>query len=186
MALIYFRDGKVVAESGEVKIYEMEDELFLEIGPGHNLWALSSELEDYIEQLGDTPTGKCLEIGLGLGVASNYILSFRTVTSLTTVEINPDIIEAYKQVQNKYYSEFTKDKPHHIINKDGLVYAYETNEKYDFVFFDFYDLIDEDTLPVIMDMHKACQRVLKPNGKILGWIDKHTPADIINEFLKIF
>ena len=37
--LIYFKDGKLIAQSGEVKVYKMNDELFLEKGTGHNLWA---------------------------------------------------------------------------------------------------------------------------------------------------
>ena len=86
--LIYFKDGILIAESGRAKIYKLNNELFLEIGPGHNLWALESELKDYIWQLSDKPMGECLEIGLGLGVASKYILSCPKVKGLTTVEIN--------------------------------------------------------------------------------------------------
>ena len=51
--LIYFRDGKVIAASGEARIYSMNKELFLEIGTGHSLWALESELPDYVWQLQD-------------------------------------------------------------------------------------------------------------------------------------
>jgi len=47
----YFTKGKIVAESGDVKVYLMQGQLFLEIGPGHDLWALESEDFDYINQL---------------------------------------------------------------------------------------------------------------------------------------
>ena len=39
---IYFKDGNIVSKHGEATVYEMSDELFLEVGPGHNLWALES------------------------------------------------------------------------------------------------------------------------------------------------
>lgn len=190
--LIYFKDGKIVAESGNVKIYEMNGELFLEIGPGHNLWALESELDDYVQQLWDRPKGDCLEIGLGLGVASSYILSCPNVKSLTTVEKNSDIIAAYKDVKSilsnrpRNKLSFAKGKKHLILNADGLFYAYETKKTYDFIFMDFYAAIDEDTLPVIADMVQACKRLLKPNGEIVGWYDKYTPEEETKQFNKIF
>jgi spermidine synthase len=184
--LIYFRDGKLMAESGEVKIYEMNDELFLEIGPGHSLWALEGELEDYIDQLGDKPKGDCLEIGLGLGVASNYMLSFPKVKSLTTIEINKDIIKAYAQIRDRYKSDFHKGRTHRIVNMSGLTYVYRTNKLYDFIFMDFYDIIDEDTLPAITDMYNGCKQTLKPGGTIVPWLDKHTPSKYVSILEGIF
>ena len=41
--MLYFEDGKVIAESGDVKVYKMNDTLYLESGPGHNLWIDSTE-----------------------------------------------------------------------------------------------------------------------------------------------
>ena len=190
--LIYFRDGGVVAESGEVKVYEMNEQLFLEIGPGHNLWALESELADYIQQIWDKPKGDCLEIGLGLGVASNYILSCPKVKTLTTVEKNNDIINTYEVVKGIFSKrarnqiKFWSGKKHIILNADGLLYAYQTNRFFDFIFIDFYSLIDEDTLPEIREMAQACRRLLKQDGEMIGWFDKNTPADLTSEFYKIF
>jgi spermidine synthase len=189
---IYFIHGNVVAESGNVKVYDMNNELFLEIGPGHNLWALESELEDYIQQLWDKPKGECLEIGLGLGIASSYILSCPKVESLTTVEKNEDIINTYDVVKNilnakpRQKINFGAGKTHKILNAHGLYYAYETNKKYDFVFVDFYSVIDEDTIPEIADMVQACKRLLKRGGKIIGWYDEYTPSGLTEQFYNIF
>lgn len=177
--LIYFKDGELLAESGEVKVYKLKEELFLEIGPGHNLWALSSEIGDYVWQLKDSPKGDCLEIGLGLGVASKYILSCPKVKSLTTVEINEDVVNVYKKINKE-------DKRHTILNCDGLLYAYKTNKRYNFIFMDFYDRIDEETLPVIADMVNSCKRILKTEGKIMGWFDKATPEEFVNKFYLLF
>ena len=134
--LIYFKDGELIVKSGDAKVYKFKDELFLEIGPGHNLWALESEISDYIWQLNDRPKGTCLEIGLGLGVASKYILSCKRVKSLTTIEINKDVVDVYKKLEQEDYShDFTiyPEKRHTILNADGLIYMYETKQKFDFV-----------------------------------------------------
>lgn len=188
--LIYFKDGEVVAESGDAKVYQMNDELFLEIGPGHTLWALQSELSDYIEQLSDLPRGDVLEIGLGLGVASRYLLTFNKVKRVTTVEVNKDVIEVQKMIRDLLYTEedlqVIGDKQHIILNTDGLIYLYSTKYRYDFIFLDFYDRIDEETLPIIKDMVAGCRRVLKPGGKIVGWLDPHTPGEFESEFIELF
>lgn len=187
--LIYFKDGELIAEQGEARLYQMNDELFLEAGPNHTLWALESELETYMWQLEDYPNGNVLEVGLGLGVASRYLLTFPRVKSLTTIEKNKDIIDLYPRIPRKDSDTFNKNfghKKHIIHNIDGLSYVYNTNKKYDFVFLDFYDRIDEETLPEIRDMVNGCKRVLKVGGKIMGWLDPHTPEEFVKEFENIF
>lgn len=185
---IYFRDGEVIAEHGNAVVYKMNGELFLEIGPGHTLWALESELADYVVQLKDFPRGRCLEIGLGLGVVSRYLLSFPKVEHLTTVELNPDVIAVHNKIKESDRGTVLRYSPdkHRILNADGLQYAYQTNQRYDFVFVDFYDRIDEDTLPQITDMVKACKRLLTPNGKIMGWLDKYTNGNHYRMFEMLF
>lgn len=178
--LLYFRDGELIAESGEVRVYKFMNILHLEIGPGHNLWALSSEQEDYIWQLNDRPRGDCLEIGLGLGVASKYILSCPLVKSLTTVEINSNVIEVQRQVN------YIDDDRHLVLNTDGLIYMYATNKKFDFVFLDGWDIIDEDTLPMIADYVKAAKRLLKDGREVVGWFDKQTPEEFVKPFFDLF
>ncbi len=178
--LIYFRDGKLIAENGEARIYSMNDELFLEIGTGHSLWALESELPDYIWQLKDYPRGSCLEIGLGLGIASRYILSFPRVDELTTVEKNESVIEVQQEANP------IEDERHLVLNVDGLIYAYETRSMFDFIFIDCYSNIDEDTLPMIADMAFACKRILKENGRVMGWWDEATQEDFVDTFFDLF
>jgi len=186
--LIYFRDGKLIAEYGQSRVYRMDDELFLEIGQGHTLWAREAELEDYMNQLQDFPRGNCLEVGLGLGVVSRYLLTFPKVKHLTTVEINSDVIEVHKKIDEahrKYKLDY-KPERHRILNVDGISYAYQTNQRYDFIFIDCYDRIDEDTLPIIADMTNACSRILTRTGRMMGWVDKHTPEPYYSVFVNIF
>ena len=190
--IIYFKDGKLIAESGEARIYSMElegsEELFLELGPGHTLWAHSMEWEDYVYQMKGRPRGNCLEIGLGLGVASKYILSCPNVDSLTTVEVSADVIELQKQINpidDKWGLVSFGDR-HTVVNAEGLAFAYATKSRYDFIFIDCYDRIDEETLPVIADMAFACKRLLKEDGELVGWFDKYTPEEYVNAFFGIF
>lgn len=166
--LIYFRDGTLIAESGDVRVYQMNGKRYLEKGIGHTLWTHENEVYQYIDQLKDYPRGDCLEIGLGLGFASQYILSFPFVKSLTTVEIDEHVINVQKMVNP------IKDTRHKILHADGLLYAYKTKKLFDFIFLDFYTHIDDETLPSITDMANACRRCLKPGGKMMGWIDPAT------------
>jgi hypothetical protein len=180
MGLIYFRDGKVIAESGDTRVYKMDNKLFLEKGPGHDLWALEDELQDYIEQLDSWPKGECLEIGLGLGVASKYILTFPNVDSLTTVELDQSVIDVQARANP------INDPRHIILKAHGLYYLYQTDRLFDFIFLDFYKVIDEDTLPAIADMITAAKLRLKSDGKLLGWLDKHTGGSDYLVFMSLF
>lgn len=177
---IYWKDGKIITESGEVRVYQTSYDAFLEIGPGNTLWALASEIKDYENQLGNKPKGDCLEIGLGLGVASKYLLSLDKVKSLTTVEINEDVVRTFN------YLNIKLDKKHTILNLDGLDYVKQTDKKFDFIFLDYYSLLDEETLPDIEVMVYWCKKTLKPDGEIIGWYDKYTPDDFTPWFNNIF
>jgi hypothetical protein len=187
----YFTKGKIVASSGDVKVYSMQGQLFLEIGPGHDLWALESEDFDYIKQLSDLPKGNCLEIGLGIGVASRCIMTYPMVDHLTTVERNEDVIEAHRQIipildgKTDKWMKYDKNM-HTIIHDHGLHYLWKTKEKYDFIFMDFYKGIDEDSIPEITDMVKAAYTCLAPGGIIRGWFDPYTPMEFVEPFFNLF
>jgi spermidine synthase len=193
---MYF-DGELLAQSGNIKVYLFNDMLHLEEGPGHTLWAIESEIHEYREQMADYPNGESLEIGLGLGVASKYILSCEGVDSLTTVEISEDVIKVQRQVNP------IDDPRHIIICMDGFEYLITANKKYNFAFFDFYHFADEEGLPLIKKYVEMCKkrvlkeggkivgwfdirRVLKEGGKIVGWFDVSTPEEFIKPFYDLF
>lgn len=175
--MLYFLQGEIIAESGDVKVYDFKGDHYLEIGPGHNLWAISNEIVEYKDQLGDKPRGACLEIGLGLGVASEYILSQSSVKSLITIENNNDVINTYRQLIG-----FT----HMIINMTGIDFILSTTDTFDFIFFDFYGVIDEDTIEELQAYIRASQRILNDGGEIMGWFDIYTPEKFADEFFKLF
>jgi len=178
---IYWKDGKIIAESGDVRIYQTSYDLYLEIGPAHNLWALGSEIKDYENQLGNRPKGNVLEIGLGLGVASKYLLSCPEVKSLTTIETNKDVIKTFN------YLNIQLDEKHTIFNLDGLEYVKSMDiYSYDFIFLDYYSLLDEETLPDIEVMVYWCKKILKSGGEITGWYDRYSPDNFTTWFNEIF
>jgi hypothetical protein len=176
---IYFIDGELIAESGDIRIYKFEGDTYLEGGQGHRLWTISNEIKAYRDQIRGLPRGDCLEIGLGLGVCSAYILGHKKVKSLTSVELSPDVIKLYKQM-NKV------DPRHTLICGDGLDYIIQTDSKFDFIFLDFYSLIDEDTIEELKVYVSTSRRILNEGGTIHAWLDIYTPDEFKEEFLKLF
>jgi len=190
---IYFEDGEIVANHGQATAYHMDDCLILEIGPGHNLWALENEVSTYLNQLKDYPKGDCLEVGLGLGIASRCILSYALVEHLTTVEINKDVIGLHEKLipildGSKYSNKWLpyNSNRHTIVNENGLTYLCTTKEKYDFIFLDFWQQIDDQTLPYIADMVYYAKKTLTDDGILMGWLDPYTESTYRKEFINLF
>jgi 16S rRNA G966 N2-methylase RsmD len=177
--MIYFEEGKIVAESGDIKVYKMGDEFFLEKGPGHNLWIDTYENKDLKKQIGDKPFGNCLELGLGLGMVSAYILSFSAVENLTTVEIDADVINVYKQLNP------IVDDRHKIINSDAVRYLDNVKEMFDFIFMDHYSIIDEDTIDMIEYSYNMAKRCISKEGSIVMWFDDYTPDEFAEKFFNL-
>ena len=175
----YFLDGRIIAESGDIQVYELDGVLYLNQGPGFSLWIDSNEIKELEEQLGNLPRGDCLELGLGLGVASQYILNRTNVNTLTTVEVSKDVIKVYEQLNE------VPDN-HTLIYFDGYEYLIHTEDTFDFIFIDFYSLIDEDTLPEIAACVAAAKSILRPEGEIVGWFDPYTPEEFVKPFLGLF
>lgn len=175
---VYFRDGKLISKSGDIRIYDLNNELFMEDGR-MNLIASEEDKSEYIWQLGSKPRGDCLVVGLGLCTAARYIISLPSVDSVTVLEQNPDIISAVHQVKEEL--ELFK-----VIHGDYIPYLYKSNIKYDFIFVDFYNRVNEGTLPYIADVVAACKTCLKPNGIILGWLDIKTAERYIEAFYNLF
>jgi len=176
---IYFRDGDLIAKSGEVRVYNMNDELFMESKRG-NLISSDQDLSDYVWQINNKPFGNCLIVGLGLGITARYVDSLNRVDKVTVVEVNKDIIKAQLEATPVNSKKCT------IINKDYLSFLYKTKEKFDFIFIDFYNRIDEDTFPMIADVAAASKSALASDGVLIGWLDNNTPEIFIEAFYGLF
>jgi len=175
---VYFRNGKLIAKSGDIRVYTMDNELFLEDGR-MNLVASDTKKSDYIWQIGNKPIGNCLVVGLGLGIVVNYLLSLNKVNNLTIIEENKDIINVVNKL-NKLEGLFE------IICTDYFTYLYKSNTKYDFIFIDCYTKIDETTLPYIADIVIASKLNLKADGILLGWFDNRTSEKLVDPFYSLF
>jgi hypothetical protein len=176
----YFSRGKILAESGDVRVYEFGKDLFLDKGVSHFLWARASELREYELQIKNYPKGNCLEVGLGLGVSAKHILTRPRTEYLTTVEQNSDVINVFFKMNPDGYAR------HKIIYGDGVDYLIQTEETFDFVFLDFYSLIDEDTLPEIALAVRLAEFKLNKEGKIVAWFDPFTPEEFALPFSSLF
>ena len=71
-----YKDGEIIGEHGSVKIYKTNDQSKLVLERDNDTWAFGNEIRYYKRDIGNSAKGDCLEIGLGLGVASRHILSF--------------------------------------------------------------------------------------------------------------
>jgi len=176
---VYFRDGKLVMRSGEVRVYDLNNELFMELGR-QNLISSDKDLSEYIWQLSDKPFGNCLVIGLGLGIASKYLLSFSNVKSVTVIEEYDEIIEVQTKINPIDDTRFK------VLNEAALTYLYKTDKTYDFIFLDYHTVINEWTFPIIADTTLACKKVLVYNGVLLGWLSNNTPEVFIDSFFELF
>lgn len=176
---VYFRDGELVVKEGDTAVYKMNNSLYMETGRA-NLISSDEDLREYVWQLAKRPYGDVLVLGLGLGLASKYILSLPTVKSLTVVEPNIDVIKCQNAVNS------INDPRFNIVNADLLTYLYETSQRYNFIFIDCYTIIDEDSLPLIADLIAGSKKPLKPKGTLLGWLGDGTPEIFITAFYNLF
>lgn len=175
---IYYVDGELVSQHGNIKVYNMNDELFME--QGKHLIYSDQELSDYIWQISGKPFGNCLVLGLGLGVASKYILSLNKVKKLTVVEEDLDIIHG------QVVSGMIYDERLNVVRADYITYLYTSKEEFDFIFIDCYSHVTKTTLPLIADLVVAAKRSLSGKGILIGWMDMGTPEELVDPFYGLF
>lgn len=181
-SLDYINNGKLLTTNGDVRVYEFNDELFMESGIKGNLISAENDLRNYIWQLGKKPHGDVLILGLGLGFSIKYLLSLPKINSITVIEPNNNIIIMYQQSQQ----HFESDIPITVINSDFFKYLYETKDNFDFVFIDCYRRMDHTTWPLVADLVVAARHSCKVNGKITGWVDDGASEYWINAFQTLF
>ncbi len=155
-------------QNEDVRIYDMDAQKYLFIG--QVMYASTSERAWYVKNVMPHASGKCLEIGLGLGVASKSMLVKKEVRHLLTIEANEKVIEAFgRPLRN-----------HNILHAN--VYSWVENlafvdPVYDFIFVDHYTLEDEEIVAPLEDLAKKLKLLLKPEGKMVFWIDENAPEE---------
>ena len=167
----WYKNGRLTYDNGDVKIFTVDREEYLFVGA--TLYASSTELPWYTRNVYGNAKGKCLEIGLGLGVASKAILANPSVNHLLTVEKNPFVISAFGRPLPK----------HNILEKDvnewinSISIAAEIVEPmYDFIFVDHYTFDDEE-YKELRDLQQVLKSLLKKEGTMVFWIDENAPEE---------
>ena len=160
-------NGTLEFTQGDVRIYDMDDQKYLFVGP--IMYASTSERGWYIRNVYPHARGKCLEIGLGLGVASKVMIANNRVKHLLTVENNEHVIAAFGKPLEK----------HNILHADATQWVSEfprLEPMDDFIFVDHYTF-EEEELEALQWLGTGLKSLLRPGGKMVFWIDENAPDE---------
>ena len=164
-------------QQDDVRIYRMEGEDYLFVG--QTVYASTTEQTWYIHNVMMHAKGRCLEIGLGLGVASKVILTKPQVKHLLTIEKNEAVIAAFGKPLLR----------HNILCAD--IYQWvdnfiELEPMYDLIFVDHYTLEDEDAIYALEDLAFKLEPLLKRRGRMIFWVDENAPEEDKEEIRKLW
>ncbi len=171
------RNGLLEWEQGDVKIFSMDGDNFLFVD--QVLYASTSERAWYIKHVFPHAKGKCLEIGLGLGVASRVILSNPAVTTLLTIEANSDVISVFGDT-------FRHHMLLHMTVNQWVETSAHAGPVYDFIFVDHHAEMDDESFPEMEELVKNLKLNLKKSGKLVVWIDEHAAEEDKESYRKLW
>ena len=160
-------NGKLTYHQGNVRIYNMDRQNYLFVD--QVMYASTAERAWYALNVYPHAKGRCLEIGLGLGVASKAILSNKRVSHLLTIESNDYVIAAFGRPLLK----------HNILHANVYEWVnnlYNAEEMYDFIFVDHYTF-DEEELNKLVQLSVDLKPLLKKDGRMVFWIDENGPEE---------
>lgn len=169
-------NGTLEFQQENVRIYRMDNETYLFVGPV--MYASTTERSWYGNNVFPHVTGKCLEIGLGLGVASKVILARPDMSHLLTIEKNENVIAAFGRPLLR----------HNILHADVTEWVTSLvnwEPMYDFIFVDHYTF-EEEELELLDWLASSLKMLLTPNGKMVFWIDENAPDEDKEEIKKLW
>jgi spermidine synthase len=160
-----------------VRIYNLEGEEYLFVD--QVMYASTSEKDWYVHNVMPFAKGRCLEIGLGLGAASRAMLAKKEVKYILTIEKDEGVIAAFGRPLRR----------HNILNTD--IYEWvenfaEPTPMYDFIFVDHYATMDEDLFEELKPLAIKLSQLLKPDGKMVFWIDENLSPEEIEMFKQLW
>lgn len=107
--------------------------------------------------------GDVLIAGLGLGLILPPIICKRSVTSVTVVEMNADVIA----VVGPYYLTSAK-----VIIAKGDIFKWRTRRNFDVIYFDiFQNVPNSGDRPTIDHLKRRYREHLKPGGWMSAWCE---------------
>ncbi len=159
------RNGLLEYEAEDVRIYDVDGHKYLFVA--QTLFACTTERSWYIKNVMPYAKGRCLEIGLGLGVASKTILAKRGVSHLLTVEKNERVIAAFGRPLPR----------HNILVADiheWISNILQLKPSFDFIFVDHHaDMEEEDTYVEMCVLVEQLKQLLTKEGKLVVWLDEN-------------
>lgn len=163
------RHGILEYSEHDVRIYDVDGHKYLFVG--QTLFASTTERSWYIKNVMPHAKGRCLEIGLGLGVASKTILAKKNVSHLLTVEKNERVIAAFGRPLAR----------HNILQvdiNDWISSIILLKPSFDFIFVDHHaDMEEEDTYVEMCVLVEQLKEILTEDGKLVVWLDENAPDD---------
>lgn len=106
--------------------------------------------------------GDVLIFGLGLGMILHPLAVMPEVTSLTVVELNPDVISLIGPT-------LPTDKPITLIEGDALTWVPPPGQRYHTIYFDIWPTLDEDNLPLMGQLQRRAHR-WKVKADPVAWV----------------
>jgi len=142
----------------EIKIKKQEGHDFLYIKG--DLWMTTNPWEKRLQKyIAEQAHGDVLIAGYGLGVVQKFLQESRLVSSVTSVEINPEIMALCEERYRKIHGRVIL----------GDFYKFPENIKYDCVIGDIAQEMDSQFLEDYKMFKEKAEKLIKPEGKILAW-----------------
>lgn len=124
------------------------------------LWMWDIPVERAIQKrIAGEAFGDVLAVGYGLGMVQEYLLQNNAVTSVTTVEIRPAVIDVCREEYGEIFGE--------IITAD--FYKYLPHVRFDCIVGDICEEVDSNELSEYVKFKEKATTLLKPDGQILQW-----------------
>lgn len=104
--------------------------------------------------------GDILIAGLGIGMVLPPLLANPSVTSVTVVEINPDVVSLISpQIDNPKLTVIVGD-----------IHTWDPGDQtWDVIYFDIWANLCDDNVDQISDLHRRYNSSLRPDGWISAW-----------------
>ncbi len=141
----------------KIEIIDVKNHKFLFLDDYLWMWDLPHE-QKLQEDIAKQAFGEVLVAGYGFGIVNKFLLKNPNVTSVTSVEKYPEIIDKMREFGLIYGKVIITD-----------FFELPEDKKYDCVVGDVWAEIDERYIDDYIRFKDKAQKLLKPTGLILGW-----------------
>jgi spermidine synthase len=118
----------------------------------------------------DKAYGDVLIAGMGISMITKALQEKKEVTSITIIEKNPKLMYFMMPLIREHLNFTTK-----II--EGDIFEYETEEKFDCIYFDIWNFIEAENYLEMLELHNKFSKNLKPKGIMSSWRFKDCERD---------